>query len=81
MEGRQIIDTVVQLRIGGLDDLNTILEHRLAMFREMGHADPDGLANLERVSREYFESAITKDNYHAVLPEVEGAGIVGGPVW
>jgi GNAT superfamily N-acetyltransferase len=70
--------SVMELRTAILDDLDTILEHRLAMFRDMGHDDPRELAITERVSRAYFESAIPGGTYHAVLAEVEGAGVVGG---
>lgn len=68
----------MQLRTATLGDLNTVIEHRLAMFREMGHSDPYDLANTERVSREYFQSAIADDSYHGILAEVEGGGVVGG---
>jgi len=68
----------MQLRTATLDDLDTILGHRLAMFREMGHDDPWELAVAERVSRAYFENAIPDGTYHGVLAETEGAGVVGG---
>lgn len=68
----------MQLRTATLDDLETILAHRIAMFSEMGRDDPRELTRLERVSREYFESAIPADRFHAVLAEVEGRRIVGG---
>ncbi len=67
----------MHLRTATADDLDTIVEHRLAMFKEMGQ-DPHELANVERVSREYFQSAIPDGHFHAVLAEVEGAGVVGG---
>src|SRR5437868_2457960 len=65
------------LRTATLDDLDTILAHRLAMFRDMGH-DLRELGNTERVSRAYFESAIPDGTYHGVLAEVEDRGVVGG---
>ena len=69
---------VLQLRIATLDDLETILQHRLAMFRDMGHHDPRELANMERVSRDYFQDAIPEGSYYGILAEVAGAGVVGG---
>jgi GNAT superfamily N-acetyltransferase len=66
------------LRSTTIEDLNTILEHRLAMFCEMGRDDPHELANLERVSREYFETAIPSGTFHGVLAELDEGGVVGG---
>ncbi|HLH18529.1 MAG TPA: GNAT family N-acetyltransferase [Bryobacteraceae bacterium] len=68
----------MRLRNATLADLETIVEHRLAMFREMGHRDPAELERAGRVSGEYFAQAIPADTYHAVLAEIEDAGIVGG---
>ena len=68
----------MQLRTTTLDDLDTILGHRLAIFREMGHDDSWELAVTERVSRADFENALPESTYHGVLAEVEGAGVVGG---
>jgi GNAT superfamily N-acetyltransferase len=68
----------MQLRTATLGDLDTLLAHRLAMFRDMGHEDPWELANTERVSRAYFESAIPGGAYYGILAEVEGSGVVGG---
>ncbi len=68
----------MRLRTATLDDLNTILQHRVEMYREMGRDDPHELAITERVSRVYFENALADDNYHSILAEVEGVGVVGG---
>jgi GNAT superfamily N-acetyltransferase len=69
---------MMRLREATLDDLETILQHRVAMFREMGHDDPEELINTLRVSRQYFEHAIPAGMYHAVLAELEDHGVVGG---
>src|SRR5579862_7987262 len=68
----------MRLRNAEVGDIDAILEHRLAMYREMGHNDPAELAMVERVSREYLQDAIPADTFHAVLAEEDGAGIVGG---
>jgi hypothetical protein len=48
------------------------------MFRDMGYRDARQLRQMVRVSREYFASALANGGYHAVLAEIEGAGVVGG---
>jgi GNAT superfamily N-acetyltransferase len=63
-----------------MEDLDTIINHRLSMFREMGHNDPNELERIERVSREYFEKAIPCGAFHAVLAEVDSSVAGGGGV-
>ena len=63
----------MRYRNATIDDLEILLQHRLAMFREMGVVSPEELANIECVSREYFESAIPADTFHAVLAETGGS--------
>jgi GNAT superfamily N-acetyltransferase len=75
---RRRIILVVWLRPATIEDIDVILEHRLAIFRELGNTKPEELVQIERVSREYFESSIPTDAFHAVLAELPNAGIVGG---
>jgi len=58
-------------------DLETIVQHRIAMFRDMGYPDAV-LAPIEQVSRPYLADAIATGAYHGVLAESDGAGVVGG---
>jgi GNAT superfamily N-acetyltransferase len=67
----------VRIRSATPDDLSIIVEHRVAMFRDMGFAD-DVLHRIERVSSELLAKAIPTGGYHGVLAEMEGAEIVGG---
>lgn len=68
----------MHLRTATPGDIETILEHRVEMFRDMGYRDAQQLRLLVQVSREYFASALANGGYHAVLAEIEGAGVVGG---
>ena len=68
----------MKLRAATLDDLEMLLDHRVRMFREIGQTATGELANVERVSREYFRRAIPGGGFHGVLAEWEGAGVVGG---
>jgi hypothetical protein len=67
----------VHLRTATPGDIETILEHRVEMFRDKGYRDAQQLRQLVRVSREYFAGAVANGGYHAVLAEIEGAGVVG----
>jgi GNAT superfamily N-acetyltransferase len=71
---------LMRIRQATIEDLDTIIDHRLSMFREMGHNDPRELNMIERISREYFEKAIPSDAFHAVLAEVDSSIVGGGGV-
>jgi GNAT superfamily N-acetyltransferase len=68
----------MRLRQGTIADIDTIVEHRVAMYRDMGRTDPEELAITARVSREYFLAAIPSGQYHPVLAQDEEAGVIGG---
>jgi GNAT superfamily N-acetyltransferase len=58
-------------------DLEIIVGHRVAMFRDIGHTE-DVLAQVEIVSRDLLRPALEDGSYHSVLAEVEDNGVVGG---
>ena len=68
----------IQIRTAGLEDLEHILHHRLAMFEEMGFRDPAVLHQVEEVSRKYFSDALSAGTYVAWLAEDAGGKVVGG---
>jgi hypothetical protein len=52
----------LRLRTGTAADLEIVLRHRQAMFREMGFADEECATEA---SREFFAAALRDDRYHA----------------
>jgi GNAT superfamily N-acetyltransferase len=58
-------------------DFEIILQHRVAMFRDMGYPDAV-LAPIEQVSRPFLTDAIANGGYYGVLAESDAAGVVGG---
>ena len=70
-----------RIRSAGLPDLPHILRHRRAMFEEIGHSEPDALAHMEQVSRDYFRDALRSGTYHAWMAEdADGHVVAGGGV-
>jgi GNAT superfamily N-acetyltransferase len=67
----------MRIRLANAFDLETILQQRVAMFRDMGYADAV-LSAIEQASRPHLEHAIANGAYHGVLAESDGAGVVGG---
>jgi GNAT superfamily N-acetyltransferase len=67
----------VRLRTATADDLETIIQHRVAMFRDMGFGD-GVLARIERGARGHLSAAISGGGYYGVLAELAPAGVVGG---
>lgn len=67
----------MHIRPAAADDLEIILGHRIAMFRDMGY--PDALLNpIEQVSRSLLSHALANGGYYGVFAESDGAGVVGG---
>jgi GNAT superfamily N-acetyltransferase len=65
------------IRPATAEDLETIIFHRIAMFRDMGY--PDGvLTPIEQASRPLLAGALGNGDYYGVLAESDGAGVVGG---
>jgi GNAT superfamily N-acetyltransferase len=67
----------MRIRTATAGDLETIVGHRVAMFRDMGYAE-DVLAQVETISREHFGAALRDGGYYSVLAEVADNGVVGG---
>jgi len=59
------------------DELDLILEQRIAMFRDMGFPDAV-LARIEAASRQHMAKALKTGGYYGVFAEIENAGIVAG---
>ena len=67
----------MRIRPASEEDLETVVGHRIAMFRDMGYADAV-LAAIEQVSRPLLSHALANGVYHGVLAEADGAGVMGG---
>ena len=83
------MDATVTIRKATLADLEVLISHRLAMFRDMGFTDESILDEVRAAARVYFEAELPAGRYVAWLAEaggevVAGAGVVlaawpGGP--
>ena len=67
----------MRIRPATAEDLETIVCHRIAMFRDMGYPNAV-LGSIEQVSRPLLRDALTNRVYYGVLAECDGAAIVGG---
>lgn len=65
------------IRPATAEDLETIICHRIAMFRDMGYTAAV-LTDIEQVSRPLLHQALANSGYYGVLAESDGAGVVGG---
>ena|SRR5215831_19978765 len=65
------------IRPATAEDLETIISHRIAMFRDMGYPDRV-LPPIEQASRPLLAGALGNGDYYGVLAESDGAGVVGG---
>jgi GNAT superfamily N-acetyltransferase len=71
----------MHIRPATVGDLETIIGHRVAMFRDMGHSE-DVLGHVESVSRDLLRPALEDGSYYSLLAEIEDNGVVGGAgVW
>lgn len=68
----------IKIRNANLGDLNHIVHHRQAMFKEMGFRDPAVLVQVEESSREYFSEALRTGTYKAWVAEDANGSAVGG---
>jgi len=59
----------IRIREAGVGDLNHILRHRRAMFREIGFQDTAVLDRVEGLSREYLSEALRSGNYRGWIAE------------
>ncbi len=70
----------MNIRKADAADIDHIIRHRVAMFRDMGYHDQHQLDAMTRASREYFRRAIPAGAYHAWVAEEDGKVIAGGGV-
>jgi GNAT superfamily N-acetyltransferase len=68
----------LRIRSAVLEDLRHVLQHRRAMFEEMGHSDASVLDLMEQASREFFEAALRNGGYRAWMAEDAEGQVVGG---
>jgi GNAT superfamily N-acetyltransferase len=72
-----VASSIMRVRPATAEDLETIVCHRIAMFRDMGYADAV-LTAIEQVSRPLLRDALANSDYHGILAESDGDGVVGG---
>ena len=71
-----------QIRLATIDDLSTVIHHRCAMFRDMGHGNPQWLDSMAEASRPWFEEKMRAGLYlawFAMWPEgavASGTGLL-----
>jgi GNAT superfamily N-acetyltransferase len=73
----------MRLRKAAPADLDIVLHHRAAMFRDMGQGNEPGFERAQALSRTFFEKAFASGTYHGWFFEdpstgevVAGAGVV-----
>ena len=67
-----------QIRPATLDDLEIIVQHRCAMFADMGHTDPSWLASLAAASRPWFGHKLRNRLYFAWFAVAGDGAIASG---
>ncbi|MGA9353959.1 MAG: GNAT family N-acetyltransferase [Terriglobales bacterium] len=70
-------DFEITIREGGPGDLETILDHRWSMFRDMGEGSVEELDRMVEVARPWLARALADGTYRHWLA-VDGAGRVAG---
>jgi GNAT superfamily N-acetyltransferase len=70
------MNSMYTLRPATIADLDTLVHHRYAMWRDMGR-DPKLLAIMEPAAREYFTAEVANGGYRGWLAESDGK-IIGG---
>lgn len=61
-----------------MGDVEHLVQHRLAMFEEMGTLKPGLRDEVQRASREYFSEAVAAGTYKGWLAEDAGGRIIAG---
>jgi GNAT superfamily N-acetyltransferase len=70
------------IRQGTLDDLEAIVTHRRAMFREMGYQDESALGKMSEAFRPWLEQKMRSGEYLAWFAvDAEGAVAAGAGLW
>jgi len=66
------------IRLGTLDDVETVVAHRRAMFREMGYRDEQALDTMCEAFRPWLERKMQTGEYLAWLAVDAGGAIAAG---
>jgi GNAT superfamily N-acetyltransferase len=66
------------IRQGTLDDLETVVAHRRAMFREMGYEDDQALDKMCEAFRPWLERRMERNEYLAWFAVGQSGTIVAG---
>ncbi len=66
------------IRPGALDDVEMIVAHRRAMFRDMGHLDEDSLDKMCQAFRPWLERKMRDAEYLAWFAVDSGGAIAAG---
>ncbi|MGH9521662.1 MAG: GNAT family N-acetyltransferase [Terriglobales bacterium] len=69
----------ISIRPGTLEDVETVVRHRIEMFRAMG-INEEHLAAMEQPARAYFSEAMAKGRYLAFLADDNGKVVAGGGI-
>jgi GNAT superfamily N-acetyltransferase len=67
----------MHIRPATVGDLEAIVVHRVAMFRDIGYSE-EVLSHVESVSRDLLGPALEDGSYYSLLAEIEDNGVVGG---
>lgn len=70
----------MNIRKAAASDIDHVIRHRVAMFRDMGYRDQHQLDSMTRAAREYFNRAMPSGAYHAWVAEEEGKVVGGGGI-
>ena len=69
----------IPIRLGTINDVETVVRHRIEMFRAMG-INPDHLIAMEEPARAYFSEAMANGRYLAFLADDDGKIVAGGGI-
>ena len=68
----------VRIRKATLDDVDVIIEHRAAMFSDMGYQDAARMAQMRVSSDAFLRRSLVDGTYQGWLAETDGGRAVGG---
>jgi GNAT superfamily N-acetyltransferase len=66
------------IRLGSPDDLATVIEHRGAIFRDMGHAEPAWLDAMSSAATPWFKEKMRSGQYLAWFMMTADGAIAAG---
>ncbi|HLM91203.1 MAG TPA: GNAT family N-acetyltransferase [Thermoplasmata archaeon] len=71
----------VRFRRAALSDLDLLVEHRLAMWRDIGTRSEDSLRDHAPVYRRWIRALLARGEVEAVIAEVPGRPVGSGALW